>query len=538
MSENTESLLKRIIQLELDISKDCAENCKYISELFQYLEPNRQLHQSVRLKCLHTIRRILPIVFQTFQVNPFSQETETQGEKCVQQVEKWLRKQTTKLCIYLEELCVSCEEQVAYCAFLIGTTISAQFSVWHPLFERQVKRILVSNVEKKDEREEWKNFVENIFSVYGDVVLYTLEAISSLQPLEEATTMVENIELVVLCRIYELLFKGAQLLPKFISNSNRLEEKVSLGLTISIGEDVFRKRLRKTFTDAYLSFLSRKLPEQLEFRILQDLGSNIIPWLTRPLLLVDHLSSLTEQRGIISIMALDALFVLIRDYGLDYPSFYDKLYSLLTVRNLTAAQKFLSFMSKLLLSSLNISEHMVMSFVKKLVRLATRLPPVPCKWCLTCAIHLMLKYPSLACLVHRTTDQHSVAPFAFNSTESDSSKNTTEFLSATKTFVSKDPFDEFQADCEASHVASSCLWELQLIQHHYIKTVREQFQYFETDWGLQRMKRKASSLPPKPEDILETDITEWMEQPKKRKNICDSIWQSNLPCLPLDFSSQ
>ncbi|GJD05714.1 Nucleolar complex protein 4 [Galdieria sulphuraria] len=345
MTEYTEPLLKKIIQLEVDISKNCADNCKYITGLFHCLKPNIQIPTSVRVKCLHAVRRILPLIFQTFQVNLFSQETESRTEKSLQQVEKWLKRQTTKLCIYLEELCVSNEEQVAQCALLIGTTISAQFNAWRPLFERQVKRILVASVEKKEGRKDWNHFVENVFSVYGDVALYTLEAISSLQSSEEATEAIDQDELFILYRIYELLSKGAQLLPKWVSNSNRLEEKVSIQVTIPIGEDIFRKRLRKTFTDAWLSFLlSRKLPEHLEFRILEDLGSNIIPWMTRPLQLVDHLSSLTEQRGIISIMALDALFVLIRDYGLDYPSFYEKLYSLLTVSNLTAAQKFLSFM--------------------------------------------------------------------------------------------------------------------------------------------------------------------------------------------------
>lgn len=362
--------------------------------------------------------------------------------------------------------------------------------------------------------------------------MYSLQAI--LHSLQQSTKALDDEETLFLWRVYELLSKGAQLIPKFRSNSSsRLEEKVNIGVTKIIGEDVFRKRLRKTFTDAWISFLSLKLPEHLEYRILEQLGSNIIPWMTRPLLLVDYLSGLAEQRGIVSIMALDALFVLIRDYGLDYPSFYDKLYSLLTVRNLTVAQKtFLRFMSKLLLTCLNISEQMIMAFVKKLVRLATRLPPLPCKWCLTCAIQLMLKYPSLACLVHR----NELSLSALNS-DSQTNHNTTKLVSTNELFMPQDPFDECQTKCEASHVASTSLWELQLIQHHYMKSICEQFQYFKTDWGLQRMKRKTSALPSKPEDVLEVDIKQWLEQPKKRKQSCDYIWKPELPYSPLDLIS-
>jgi len=501
-----ETQIERIIELELNISKNCADNCKYISELFQYLEPDRVVDASVRLKCLHSVRRILPIVFETFQVNLFTHETESPSS--FEQVERWLKQQIWKLCTYLEELCVSDNDQVANTALLIGATLSAQFQAWRVLFQRQIKKVIVSSSVGT---ENWSNFMDNMFSIYGDVALYTLDVIRSLPSIEE--------NMFVLYRIYELLSQGAQQMPNYLSQSNKLQDKLMTSKNVK--EENFRKRLKKTFTDAVLFYLSCRLPESIELRILEEMGSTVIPYMTRPLLLVDYLTSLTEeeQRGVVSIMALNALFILIRDYGLDYPYFYDKLYRLLTVRNLMT-KPFLRFLGKFLLAGLNISEEMVITFVKKLVRLATRLPPLPCHWCLTCAVHLMVKYPSIARLVHYPT----------TITNSDSS-STKEY------FISRDPFDEFQKQCDSSsHAASSCLWELQLIQRHYMNSIRELFSYFKIDWSL---RRKISSLPPKPEDILEQDIDVWIEQIQKtKKRKTDAIWQPDLPYAPLDIFSQ
>lgn len=69
-------------------------------------------------------------------MNLFTHETESPSS--FEQVERWLKQQIWKLCTYLEELCVSDNDQVANTALLIGATLSAQFQAWRVLFQRQV----------------------------------------------------------------------------------------------------------------------------------------------------------------------------------------------------------------------------------------------------------------------------------------------------------------------------------------------------------------------------------------------------------------
>lgn len=52
----------------------------------------------------------------------------------------------------------------------------------------------------------------------------------------------------------------------------------------------------------------------------------VIPHLTNPLLLSDFLTGAIDLGSLLGILALNGLFILMTQHGLEYPSFYVRLY--------------------------------------------------------------------------------------------------------------------------------------------------------------------------------------------------------------------
>jgi U3 small nucleolar RNA-associated protein 19 len=80
--------------------------------------------------------------------------------------------------------------------------------------------------------------------------------------------------------------------------------------------------------------------------------------------------------GVVSMLALNALFVLITRHNLDYPSFYAKLYALLTPDVLASKYRARFFrLLQLFMTSTHLPAYTVAAFAKRLARLALRAAP-------------------------------------------------------------------------------------------------------------------------------------------------------------------
>eukprot|EP00698_Gefionella_okellyi_P014582 TRINITY_DN4044_c0_g1_i2.p1 TRINITY_DN4044_c0_g1~~TRINITY_DN4044_c0_g1_i2.p1 ORF type:complete len:370 (+),score=93.97 TRINITY_DN4044_c0_g1_i2:58-1110(+) len=102
--------------------------------------------------------------------------------------------------------------------------------------------------------------------------------------------------------------------------------------TSKVNKERSAKSQRKVFQQAWLAALRLPLDTPMYKTLLTKLHKHVLPYLASPLALLDFLSESYDVGGIVSILALNALFVLITKHNLDYPSFYTKLYALLTVR--------------------------------------------------------------------------------------------------------------------------------------------------------------------------------------------------------------
>lgn len=65
-------------------------------------------------------------------------------------------------------------------------------------------------------------------------------------------------------------------------------------------------------------------------KVLFSMSTAVLPALEHPLMLSDFLTAALNYGGIMSIVAIHGIFLLVNEHGLDYPDFYEKLYTLLT----------------------------------------------------------------------------------------------------------------------------------------------------------------------------------------------------------------
>ena len=92
----------------------------------------------------------------------------------------------------------------------------------------------------------------------------------------------------------------------------------------------------------------------------------MLPNCTNPLLLSEFLIEACDMGGSTALLALEALFMLMSQHGLEYPDFYKKLYNLIDSQ-LFASKKSakLYTLIDLFLTSSHLSHHMVAAFIKK-----------------------------------------------------------------------------------------------------------------------------------------------------------------------------
>ncbi|KAL5522419.1 hypothetical protein ACEPAG_8435 [Sanghuangporus baumii] len=176
-------------------------------------------------------------------------------------------------------------------------------------------------------------------------------------------------------------------------------------------------------------------------RALVVLHRGVLPYLTRAVLIMDWVSSCVDHGGYVGLLALNALFVLMREYNLDYPSFYTRLYAFLdrTVLHTRHRARFFR-LTELFLSSSHLPATLLASFIKRLARLSLSAPPAGVIIIIPFVYNILKHHPALMCMIHRVDD----------SIGSD-----------------RDPFDEKEPNPTLTNALNSSLWELAAHRQHY-----------------------------------------------------------------------
>ncbi|KAG6873375.1 hypothetical protein C0995_016484 [Termitomyces sp. Mi166 len=206
---------------------------------------------------------------------------------------------------------------------------------------------------------------------------------------------------------------------------------------------------RAVFTRAWLALLPRlSLVEgdekALTMRALNVMHHGVMPHLTRPVLVMDWVGTSVDYGGTVGLLALNALFVLMKEYNLDYPSFYTRLYAFLDrdVLHLKHRARFFR-MTELFLSSTHLPANLLASFVKRLSRLSLTAPPAAIVMVVPFTYNILKRHPALMAMIHRVDSEDP----------------------------SNDPFLPDEMDPLHTQAHLSSLWELLSHRSHYHASV-------------------------------------------------------------------
>ena len=141
-------------------------------------------------------------------------------------------------------------------------------------------------------------------------------------------------------KLVEFLFSSKK---KKLSNEITLEDKEKYDarlLAFLSSEKVSSHERSNLFDTDRVCLVFFQIDAALHRKILLNIPTKVLPRMANPLLLADFLTSSYESQGNASkILALHGLYLLMTQGNLDYPFFYGKLYSLLTIDIFTAKYK-------------------------------------------------------------------------------------------------------------------------------------------------------------------------------------------------------
>lgn len=254
------------------------------------------------------------------------------------------------------------------------------------------------------------------------------------------------------------------------TNSNANERK-NMALTTVLS--VFSNRAHKHyFSSLWTSIFSLKLHPVLLTHLLTGISRCIMPQLTNPLVLADYLTESFNRGGLTAVLALEGLFVLMVDHGLEYPSFYEKLYQLIDAGAFST--RYRNQLFKLVdasLTSIRVPSYIAASFIKRTARVALFSPSPVLYFALPFLRHLLQRHPNCLSLIHRTRKQlQELEPSngqEKGKREADSARN--ERLK--QLFTGVDPFNAETLDLSQTNALDSSLWELCVLEQHFLPAV-------------------------------------------------------------------
>ncbi|EIM90507.1 CBF-domain-containing protein [Stereum hirsutum FP-91666 SS1] len=186
----------------------------------------------------------------------------------------------------------------------------------------------------------------------------------------------------------------------------------------------------------------RKTEEDMVIRALNVMHRGVMPHLTRAVMCMDWVGGCVDYGGVIGLLALNALFVLMKEYNLDYPSFYTRLYSFLDKDLLYLKHRARFFrLTELFLSSTHLPATLLASFVKRLARLSLSAPPSSIVIVIPFVYNVLKQHPALMVMIHR-----------------EEAEDAGEF---------NDPFDFAESNPNLTNALNSSLWEIQAHTRHY-----------------------------------------------------------------------
>ncbi|KAI0544023.1 CBF/Mak21 family-domain-containing protein [Xylaria curta] len=320
------------------------------------------------------------------------------------------------------------------------------------LFLKEIVGVLISN-RFEDVQEE---FCEKFLGEYADVRFYAFQALSDILSNRHTSSIEDD--------LFDSVFDMLSFFDRVPESTEELGSlyidlpKKKSDIVLSLHQQ------KKQCQSAWIALLKTNSNRQQRKRLLEIMAESIAPWFIQPELLMDFLTDSYNAGGSLSLIALSGVFYLIQSRNLDYPSFYQKLYSLLDCEILHSKHrsKFLRLLDTFL-SSTHLPAALVASFIKRLTRLCLNAPPSAIVAVIPWVYNLFKRHPLCTFMVHRVLRDQEVKV-------------------AIESQGMNDPFDEKEEDPMQTKAIDSCLWEVVQLQSHYhpnvatiAKIISEQF---------------------------------------------------------------
>ncbi|KAF9894393.1 hypothetical protein FE257_007896 [Aspergillus nanangensis] len=298
------------------------------------------------------------------------------------------------------------------------------------------KNVVEGLIEAKDGEVLRSEFSEKFLKPYEDVRYYTFTQVADYAATQRTPEILDT--------VFSIL-SACDTVPEPDHEFEEFYTKPSQNHKKVLSVNAHKKRAQ----DAWLAVLRNNLSQSQRKTLLRIMAHTIEPWFTRPELLMDFLTDSYNVGGATSLLALSGLFYLIQEKNLDYPQFYQKLYSLLDADLLHSKHRSRFFRQMTnFLSSTHLPASLVASFIKRLSRLALNAPPTAIVVIVPFIYNFLKNHPTCSFMLHRVVRDG-------------------EFKSQLESEGMDDPFDPEETDPTRTNALESSLWELEALQSHY-----------------------------------------------------------------------
>ncbi|XP_056162924.1 uncharacterized protein LOC115681562 isoform X4 [Syzygium oleosum] len=199
---------------------------------------------------------------------------------------------------------------------------------------------------------------------------------------------------------------GALVIVSPIHNLLRWHSSINCLVHRVLSATKIAKKIELKCTKAWISFLRLPLPLDVYKEVLVSLHQAVIPHLSNSIMLCNFLTRSYNIGGVVSVMALSSLFILLKQHGLEYTYFYEKLSALLqpSIFITKHRAKFYELLVSCLKSPL-LPAYLAAAFAKKLSRLALSVLQAGALVIVSPIHNLFRRHPSINCLVHRESSK-------------------------------------------------------------------------------------------------------------------------------------
>lgn len=326
-----------------------------------------------------------------------------------------------------------------YCSFADGHYFTCK-AITSMCMEHTSRRDGGSNGDSSDEDDDGEeNSSHDFIRIVYDVLVNITDELNGFDD-EELPSWCGATEVGILAATNDGSTKRQRKRFREETSSDKQENNVS-------GKWSSRKLRQKAMSDAWIEFLKLNIPFDCYRSLLTKLHDTIIPALIKPILLSDFLTHALNRGGMDGMLALNGIFILVTQHGLEYPKFYERLYGLLNEDVFISKHRVRFFkLADIFLASPMVPAYTAAAFAKKFARLGIRGSPATAIIAIAFIHNIIRRHPSCVQILHRPQKPH--AP------------------SEGGVWEGVDAYDEHEPNPADSKALESSLWELSVFRNH------------------------------------------------------------------------